>query len=371
MAVSPAPPDLLLAYAEAQAALARLADRVTLSPVRGPLQTRIALAERQALAALDSLDLPEDALTVDARGRVATTPYDLTHWKQAIGQPIALTALAHDPAALLAWLGADQPRSTGGDSLLTAADRDPTERLAAITRWQKAPLPPTPPLLQAARMADLWRQHAPLGRGDRVASLLIGDRWGAGRWPGSSGGLTALGLRHAGGLWKIARGGDLDRLWLDAVRVGADAHLETETRLRAYAGRVAPHLASRRRLGRLKEVILFAMARPAISSAQVAQALKLTSAGAIKLLSIAVSEGLLLERTGQASYRSYAIPVSQPVPGRPAPGRRRRPAADPFAADFWTEEDGFSGVEQRSGAAVLDVATADHFPSMRPGELEP
>ena len=172
MAVAPAPPDLLLAYADAQAALARLADRVTLSPVRGPLQTRMALAERQALAALDSLDLPDEGIMIDTRGRVATTAYDLTHWKQAIGHPIPLTALAHDPAALLAWLGADQPRSTEGDPLLTADDRDPTERLAAITRWQKAcrALPPSPPLLHSGRIAALWRQHAPLGRGDRVAS---------------------------------------------------------------------------------------------------------------------------------------------------------------------------------------------------------
>nr|WP_254911392.1 hypothetical protein [Sphingomonas sp. CDS-1] len=327
---------MLLAYAEAQAALARLADRVTLSPVRGPLRSRMAWTERQALATADAHALADDAVTVDRRGRVVTTPYDLTYGKQAIGQPITLQALAHDPAALLAWLGADQPRSTGGDPLLTADDRDPAERLAAIARWQKAcgALPPAPPLLQAARIAALWRQHAPLGRGDRVASLLIGDRWGAGRWPGSSGGLTALGLQHAGGLWKIARGADLDALWLGAIAAGAAAHLETETRLRAYAQRVAPHLAARRRLGRLKEVILFAMARPAITSAQVAQALKLTPAGAIKLLTLAVNEGLLLERTGQASYRSYAIPVSPP-----APGRRLRATRDPFEPDFWGIED--------------------------------
>jgi len=332
MAASPAPPDLLLAYAEAQAALARLADRVTLSPVRAPLLTRMALAERQALAAVDAIDLPADALMVDRRGRVATTAYDLTRWKVAIGQPITLDALAHDPAALLAWLGADQPRVWDGDPLLTAGDRDPGERLAAVDRWQKAcgALPPSPPLLHASRIAALWRRHAPLGRGDGVASLLIGDRWGAGRWAGSQGGLTALGLQHAGSSWKIAHDADLDRLWLDAVRAGVDAHLETESRLRGYAARVAPHLAARRRLGRMKEVILFAMARPAVTSGQVARALGLTTAGAIKLLTLAVNEGWLLEQSGQASYRRYAIPVSPPAPGR-------RPTADPFAGDFWVK----------------------------------
>jgi len=341
MATSPAPPDLLLPYAEAQAALARLADRVTLSPVRGPLQTRMALAERQALATADAHDLADDVLTIDRRGRVATTAYDLTHWKQAIGQPITLHALAHDPAALLAWLGADPPRAFDPDAWATPVDRDPSERLASIERWQEAcrTLPPSPPLLHGGHIAALWRQHAPLGKGDLVASLLIGDRWGAGRSPGSSGGLTALGLQHAGGLWKIARGAELDRLWLDAIRVGAEVHLETETRLRGYAQRVALHLAGRGRLGRLKDVLRFAMARPTVTSGQVARALGLTSAGAIKLLTLAVNEGWLLEQSGQASYRRYAIPVSPPALGR-------RPTADPFADDFWAEMGGSSALSE-------------------------
>lgn len=332
MAVSPAPPDLLLGYAEAQAALARLADRVTLSPVRTALRTRMALAERQALATGDAHELADDAVTVDRRGRVATTPYDLTHWKLAIGQPITLQALAKDPAALLAWFGADQPRAFDTDALSMAVERDPAERLAAIAAWQKAcgSLPPSPPLLHAARIADLWRQHAPLGKGDRVASLLIGDRWGAGRWTGSQGGLSALGLQQAGASWKIARGAELDRLWLDAIRAGAEIHLESETRLRFYAQRVALHLAGRRRRGRLKDVLRFAMARPSVNSGQVARALGLTSAGAIKLLTLGVTEGLLLEQSGQASFRRYAIPVTPPAPGR-------RPASDPFAVDFRAE----------------------------------
>lgn len=332
MSVSPTPPDLLLAYAEAQAALARLADRVTLSPVRGPLQTRMALAERQALATADAYELADDVLTIDRRGRVATTPYDLTHWKQAIGQPITLHALAHDSATLLAWLGADLPRAFDPDALSGAVERDPVERGVAIETWQKACslLPAAPPLLHAARIAALWRQHAPLGKGDIVASLLIGDRWGAGRSPGSHGGLSALGLQQAGGLWKIAFGAELDQLWLNAIRMGAEVHLETDTRLRGYAQRVALHLTGRRRLGRLKDVLRFAMARPTVTSGQVARALKLTSAGAIKLLTLAVNEGLLLEQSGQASYRRYAIPVSPPAPGR-------RPTADPFLDDFWAE----------------------------------
>ncbi|AMK20197.1 MULTISPECIES: hypothetical protein [Sphingobium] len=331
MAPSPAAPDLLTAYATAQAALVRIEERGKLSPVRGPWRTRTALAERQALAAADAVDWSVDNVTIDARGRLVPSAYDLTHWKQAIGAPITLAALAQDPAALLAWLGADQPRAY--DAWAAPLERDPDARLAAVARWQQAcrALPPAPPLLHAARLAALWRQHAPLGKGDRVASLLIGDRWGAGRWRGSQGGLTALGLQHGGAAWTIAQGAALDRLWLEAIAAGATAHCESETRLRGYAQRAGQVFERRRRLGRLKEVIWLAMARPFVTSAQVAHALGLTSAGAIKLLTIAVDEGLLLERTGQASYRSYAIPVTAPSP----PPRRR---VDPFAPDFWARE---------------------------------
>ncbi|WP_097093777.1 hypothetical protein [Novosphingobium sp. Chol11] len=322
MTSSPPLPDLV-AYAAAQAALVRIEERLRLSPVRRPWRARMAWTERQALAAIDACDLAADALRVDSRGRVQTSAYDLTHWKAAIGAPVTLATLRGDPAGLLAWLAGDAPLV-----------RDREDGLAAIARWQAAcaALPPAPPLLHAARIAALWRQNAPLGKGDVVASLLIGDRWGPGRWTGSIGGLTALGLQHGGASWKVARGAALDRLWLAAIRAGAEAHCETEIRLRGYAQRAAGVLARRRRLGRLKEVILFAMARPAVTSAAVARQLDLTSAGAIKLLTLAVDEGLLVERSGQASYRSYAIPVSAPSP---APAGSR---SGPFDGDIWTDE---------------------------------
>lgn len=335
MTVDPPPlfdPALLLAYAAAQTALARIEERLRLSPVRGPWKARMALAERQALAAIDAYDLPEEAVTVDARGRVVTGSYDLTHWKHAIGRPITLEALMADPAALLAWLGVDREPQ---DARFPGR-RAVWERVPAIEAWSKAcqSLPPSPPLFHASRIAALWRQLAPLARGDGIASLLIGDRWGPGRWKGSQGGLTALGLRLAGGRWKIAQGTELDHLWLGAILAGANAHLELELRLRAYAQRAAGHIRDRRRMGRLKDVILFAMARPAITSSQVAQQFGLTSAGAIKLLRTAEAAGLLVERTGQASFRSYMIPVSGVAP---SPSLARAYTANIFEPTIWDE----------------------------------
>ncbi|WP_313806674.1 hypothetical protein [Sphingobium sp.] len=294
----------------------------------------MALAERQALAGVDAYELPEEAVRIDGRRRTITSGYDLTHWKHAIGMPITLDALMTDPSALLAWLGAE----TGPSNQPVPGHREPWEMHPAIDAWSKAcqALPPSPPLLHSGRIAALWRQLAPLARGDLVASLLIGDRWGPGRWTGSQGGLAALGLQRAGGPWKIASGRDLDRLWLDAIIAGAKAHLEWEVQLRGYAHRAAQHLADRKRLGRLKEVILFAMARPAITSNQVAKRFGLTSAGAIKLLTTAEAEGLLIERTGQGSFRSYRIPVSGESP---SPARPHAPVVDLFEPTIWDEED--------------------------------
>ncbi|UZW57994.1 hypothetical protein NUH86_22195 (plasmid) [Sphingobium sp. JS3065] len=331
-------PSLMVCYAEAQAALARLEERLRLSPVRQPLRARIALSERQALAAIDMADLPEEAVVIDGRGRLTTSVYDLTHWKHAIGMPITLNALVTDASALLQWFGMDmtQPRQNA------LGHREAWELTSAVEAWSKAckALPPSPALVHSGRIAALWRQHSPLGRGDVVASLLVGDRWGPGRWKGSQGGLTALGLKLAGGRWKVARDTELDRLWLDAIAAGANAHLQIEVQLRGFARRARMHLAVRRRPGRLKDLLSFAMARPAITSGEVARHLGLTSAGAIKLLLTAELEGLLVERTGQASYRSYMVPLSGP---KAVPRTHRPASADIFELTIWDDESDDTG----------------------------
>jgi hypothetical protein len=335
----PARPDnqngLILAYAQAQGALERLEERRQLSPVRRPWRIRTLIAERQALARIDNSPIDDLDFAIDGRGTVSTSAFDLSHWRQAVGAPIALDALLNDGIALLDWLGVTSPSGTDSARLLRSGCR-PADILPAIIAWQRdvATLPSSPPLLQSAQLARLWQRRAPIGRGDMVASLLIGDRWGPGRWKGSAGGLIALGLDSNGAAWKHATDERLDWLWLDAICSGARAHLDLEARLRAYAWRAAQHIERRRRPGRLKDVLGLAMAHPRISSGSVAKALGLTSAGAIKLLTIAEGEGLLIEQSGQASYRSYALPVSMTLPV--SHGRNRRP--DPFPSDFWSED---------------------------------
>lgn len=324
---------LLLTYAHAQGALERLDDRMRISPVRYPWSRRTAVFERRALAWVDDFDLPDEALILDGRGRVRTSDYDLTHWKAAVGAPISLRSILEDAAAMLDWFGCGP---------MTHAPNDPVrwDMIAQVERWASAcrALPPSPPLVAAAQMAALWRSHAPLGRGDTVASLLIGDRWSAGRFTGSQGGLVALGLKHMSVPWKRATGPSADCLWLEAIIAGARAHLEQESRLRLFAERAREALDRRRRVGRLKDVLLLAMEQPAITSAMVARRFGLTSAGAIKLLAIAQDEGLLLERTGQASYRSYAIPIANPSlsarTGSQVP-------ADLFHSEVWGSGDDF------------------------------
>ncbi|SEJ96874.1 HTH DNA binding domain-containing protein [Sphingobium sp. AP50] len=294
----------------------------------------MALLERRALAWIDNFELSEDTLAVDGRGRIQTSDYDLTHWKAAIGAPIGLKTILNDPGLLLDWFGSSDSAELLGKQ---SGVRDRWDMVVAVEAWARAcrALPPSPPLLAGGRMASLWRRHAPLGRGDTVASLLIGDRWSAGRFNGTQGGLVALGLKLSGGPWKIATGEAGDRLWLDAITAGARAHLELENRLRLFAERARDALSRRRRVGRLREVLLLAMARPAVTSALVARQLKLTSAGAIKLLLTAQEEGLLIERTGQASYRSYAVPMSEAFLTGAVQERMR---FDIFEPDFWSDE---------------------------------
>ncbi|MEC3908938.1 hypothetical protein U5A82_00140 [Sphingobium sp. CR2-8] len=184
-------------------------------------------------------------------------------------------------------------------------------------------------------MASAWRRFSPIGRGDAVASFLIGERYGPGRWDASFGGLVALGFQKRGAAWKIAQGSQLELLWLHAIADGARHHLDWEMRLRAYAGRATAHILARRRPGRLKEVIAMAMSRPYINSRMVSERLDITSAGAIKLLTNAVEASLLLERSGQNSYRTYAIPLG---PGAAAASWRSDPM-DVGTPNFWDEDE--------------------------------
>lgn len=326
---------LILAYAEAQGALERLEERRRLSPVRYPWRIRTLIAERQALARIDNSPIDDLDFAIDGRGAVSTSAFDLSHWRQSVGVPITLDALLNDGLEVLRWLGVVPPNGADPASILRSG-RNATDALPTVVAWQRdvVALTPSPPLLHSAQLFQLWRCHAPIGQGDLVASLLIGDRWGPGRWTGSAGGLIALGLDSGGAAWKRATGDRLDWLWLDAISIGARTHLELETRLRAYAWRAAQHVERRRRPGRLKDVLRLAMAHPRISSGSVAKALGLTSAGAIKLLTIAVGEGLLIEQSGQVSYRSYALPVSM----RPLVAQRPRRRSDWLMDDFWSDE---------------------------------
>jgi hypothetical protein len=328
---------LLSLYADAQSILTRIEERRRLSPVRRAWKTRCRIAERQALAWLDSMAIDPNAFMVDGRGHVIGNDFDLTHWRRAVGTELSLDALRTDGAALLAWLGVDDlPMSaTANPWAVTILSLDDIRQ--RVNAWQRevADMPPSPPLLHAARLSLSWRKASPIGRGDAVASFLIGDRFGPGRWDCSYGGLVARGFQKGGAAWKLADQPQFDRLWLQAIASGGRDHLDQEVRLRAYAARAADHIASRRRPGRLKEVILMAMSRPFITSRLVADHLSLSSAGAIKLLGIAIDLGLLVERSGQSSYRSYAIPVGNMLASSPSPS----PIASLKMSHFWEDDE--------------------------------
>ena len=323
--------SIIASYGDAQAGLAQLAERRRLSPVRQPWLKRIAIIERQALTRLDGAHINDADIRIDGRGAIIPSPFDLTHWRDALTNQITLNALLNDSGALLAWLGVDL-NITNGTRMRPA--RPLPGIMDAIATWRRAATaaPPAPPLLHGALLAHLWLRIAPIGQGDMVAAMLIGDRWGSGRWHVSSGGLTALGFEQSKASWKGAGPEDFAHLWLEAIAAGARSHLDLEMRLRSYAGRAARRIEQRRRPGRLKDVIMLAMIHPRLTSNHVAKALGLTSAGAIKLLTIGTQEGLLIEQSGQSSYRSYAIPIAMTRSAPDAGGIN----ADDF--DFWDEK---------------------------------
>lgn len=325
---------ILSLYADAQSALARIEERRRLSPVRRPWKIRCFIAERQALARIDAMSIEANAFTVDGRGHIGGATYDLTHWSRAVGAPVTLATLCADSEGLLDWLGVDDTPINSAPWTMSALPRADVRR--RVEQWQAevVALSHSPPLLHGAHMAFSWRRRAPIGRGDVVASFLIGDRYGPGRWDASFGGLVALGFQLSGAAWKIAASDQTDKLWLQAIAQGAKDHLDQEVRLRAYAERAAAHIASRRRPGRLKDVVMMAMSHPQISSRLIADRLGITSAGAIKLLGIATDAGLLLERSGQSSYRSYAIPVTHVPRSATAPD----PLANGSITDFWESD---------------------------------
>ncbi len=282
------------------------------------------MSELDALSWADDVPFDPDDVTVGGRGRLTLSEFSLLHWRDALANEIGFRALEQDPAAIMRWLGVrDRTNSVmDGDHLSVTM-------MPGVERWISAcqALPPSPPLLHSALAAKKWRDISPAGRGDRLASLLIGDRLGPGRWKGSTGGLIALGLKQLQAPWRNAKDSEIGRIWLQAIAAGAHHHLDLETALRAYAVRVSHQLKQRHRSDSLKQLLFFAMGRPSVSSSSVATALKMTSAGAIKLLNTAEGLGLLMERTGLSSFRSYSIPVE----GVRAPS----PTLTPFEPDFW------------------------------------
>lgn len=310
-------------YARAHGLLDRLEERLALSPVRRPLIARIKLAELEALSWTDDLPFGDGDIQIDRRGRIGFSEFNLMHWRSALSGEISLKELKENPEAVVRWLGGEL------DPSLLMHGRSIGDLCAAISVWMDhcRALPPSPPLLRSAQISKLWRDFSPMAQGDRLASLLIGDRWGPGRWNGTTGGLIALGLRVGQAPWRQAQGSALNAIWLQAICAGVHHHLDLETALRAYAVRVTHQLADRKRAESLKRLLLLAMSRPHISSGLVAQALRITSAGAIKLLGTAEQLGLLIERSGQASYRSYMVPVTSNRPPSPTPA--------PFEPDFW------------------------------------
>jgi len=202
---------------------------------------------------------------------------------------------------LVAGQGAE-PLSVG-ELVIRDADWNRSERLA---EWQqmKAEADALPPTLGAALLWDGWETLAPLERQHWLGPLLI-SAYLRGRGKVTS---HLLGLNM--GLKPIPRDRrrSADRTmrllaFLEALSGAAETGLEALARLNQAKAQMERRLTQRRRSSSLPQVIELLLARPIVSAGMVAAAVNITPRGALNL----IGELGVREMTGRGRYRGWGV----------------------------------------------------------------
>ncbi|WP_105385358.1 RHE_PE00001 family protein [Neorhizobium alkalisoli] len=195
-----------------------------------------------------------------------------------------------------------QPRRER-DPLVYETDWDEDERLE---EWQ-AVVQETeglPPLLRAALLLDAWNvlqvfQHAPwLGRQLPAAFL---RQLGA-----TNAHLATINL----GLKQIARERRADRnrdtrlkAFLDAITLAAELGLKEHDRLLLAKQQMQHRAAGKRQSSKLPQLIDLVLSTPMVSAGMIAEALRVTPQGALKI----AAELSLRELTGRGRFRAWGV----------------------------------------------------------------
>ena len=303
----------LKAFGNASSALARLEERLQLSPVAEALRARLRFMEQGALAWIDGDILDVDAMALNF-GRGARSIRRWPHrFAPMFGRPFPA---GRPPVAddILKWLNVDGAEGNADERLWEIIDYRSRDAICEkVEAWRrKAEVAyDLPRLIAGADIARAWHAVSPLARGNTLASVMIGDRWAFGRTTLSSGGLVAIGLKATGKRWEISCGRDDDAakgsrtIWLNAIVAAAQEGLGLEQRLRLYAQRVERHMSARRSSSRMPDLIKLAMRSPSITLPYTVETLGISKQAAHALLELASATSLLRETTGAASYRRY------------------------------------------------------------------
>jgi hypothetical protein len=246
----------------------------------------------------------------DARiDQAASTPISETPSEEGDDDPLAIHFAAIDAvlarSELLlaeARMAEPQPRRDR-DPLVYEPDWDEDERLE---EWQ-AVVQETeglPPLLRAALLLDAWNvlqvfQHAPwLGRQLPAAFLRqVGE---------TETHLATINL----GLKQIARERRADRdrdarlkAFLDAITLAAESGLKEHDRLLLAKQQMQHRTAGKRQSSKLPQLIDLVLSTPMVSAGMIAEALRVTPQGALKI----AAELSLRELTGRGRFRAWGI----------------------------------------------------------------
>jgi hypothetical protein len=288
------------ALAAAAAALARLDERLALSPRHEGLLRRLALEEAAGLSWAEGAGIAADRLALYDVLRLTTAAdahrdFALAHWAFR-----RLHGGAGPEAGLGPFLGR---RNTAEDGLGELGQRPTGEVFSALADdWGRALRADLHPIARAAMAFHLWQALGLSGPEGVVEAAVAAARIGA---PGLKA-LTFLPLAVGGrGLWQ--RGGNpAARLsaFLAAVEAGAKHGAIELDRIAGWQARAEAATAGLS--GRAPALLIGALvALPALTAEMAAEVTGLSRAAVLRNLALFEARGVVREITGQERFRVW------------------------------------------------------------------